>query len=34
MKLEPRLRKQALAIFRAALAAADPVDAVVRHSGA
>ena len=30
MKLEPSLRKQALAIFRAALAAADPVDAVVR----
>ena len=29
-RLEPKLRKQALAIFRAALQAADPVDAVVR----
>lgn len=31
MKLEPRLRKQAHAIFRAALAAADPVDATARQ---
>jgi len=31
MKLEPRLRKQALAIFKAALRAADPGDAVARH---
>jgi hydroxypyruvate reductase len=31
MKLEPRLRKQALAIFKVALRAADPGDAVARH---
>ena len=31
MKLEPRLRKQALAIFKAALRAADPGDAVARR---
>jgi len=31
MKLEPRLRRQALAIFKAALRAADPGDAVARH---
>lgn len=31
MRLESRLRKQALAIFKAALRAADPGDAVVRH---
>jgi hydroxypyruvate reductase len=29
--MEPRLRKHALAIFRAALKAADPVEAVLRH---
>ncbi len=31
MKLEPRLRKQALAIFKAALQAADPGEAVARR---
>jgi glycerate 2-kinase len=31
MKLEPRLRRQALAIFKAALRAADPGDAVARR---
>jgi glycerate 2-kinase len=31
MKLESKLRKQALAIFKAALRAADPGDAVARH---
>jgi glycerate 2-kinase len=30
MKLEPKLRKQARDIFRAALEAADPVDSVIR----
>src|SRR5271169_309799 len=31
MKIERKLRQQALAIFRAALAAADPAAAVLRH---
>ncbi len=31
MKLEHKLRRQALSIFRAALAAADPVAAILRH---
>jgi len=31
MKIERKLRQQALAIFRAALAAADPIAAVLRH---
>lgn len=31
MKIERKLRQQALAIFRAALAAADPVAAILRH---
>src|SRR5208337_3204328 len=31
MKIERKLRQQALAIFRAALAAADPTAAILRH---
>jgi len=31
MKIERKLRQQALAIFRAALAAADPIAAILRH---